>query len=149
MSRWFARSFVVAVGVSTSLPLVGACSASRSQTAVVVDAPPPPPRRTIVEPRPGYVWAEGAWVSRDDRWVWNRGTWVRARPGHLYVQGRWMRRAGRWHWVEPRWERRDRHRADRGWAELDYVRARPVFRTHDGEPRERRTGPRDRHRYRD
>jgi hypothetical protein len=146
MSRLFARSFVVAVGVSTSLPLVGACAARQVQTEVVVDAPPPPPRRTIVEHRPGHVWVEGAWVSRGNRWVWNRGTWVRARPGHLYVQGQWMRRSGRWHWVEPRWERRDRHRADRGWAELDHVRARPALREYDREPS---AGRRDRHGYSD
>jgi hypothetical protein len=129
--------------------MAGGCYVE-AQTAVVVDAPPPPPRRTIVEHRPGHVWVEGAWVSRGGRWVWSRGTWVRARPGHVYVQGLWMRRSGRWHWVEPRWQRGARHRAARrGWAELDHVRARPVLRSRVRDHRERRTVRDDRHGYRD
>ena len=105
-----ARSFLLALGVSTGAPVLGACVV-QTRGAVVVDSPPPPPRRVEIEGRPGFVWVDGVWASRGGRWVWIDGYWVRARSGHVYVQGRWTRRAGRWHWVEPRWERRGHHRA--------------------------------------
>jgi hypothetical protein len=102
--RHIVRPLLLVVALAAAAPLT-ACYV-QTRAAVVVDAPPPRVRRVQVEPRPGYLWVDGHWISRGGRWVWRDGHWVRSRPDHAYVQGRWIKRSGRWHWVEPRWERR-------------------------------------------
>jgi hypothetical protein len=56
---------------------------------------PPPPLRYEsigVAPGPGYVWLNGYWGWRGNRYVWVPGYYARP-PRHRAV------------WVEPRWER--------------------------------------------
>ena len=70
---------------------------------VEVEEEPPPPRVTYVQARPGFIWVEGRWNRRGNRWVWGEGRWERERVGYRYAPGRWERR-GRSHvWVEGRW----------------------------------------------
>ena len=69
--------------------------------------PPPPPRYGIVgvAPGPGYVWADGYWDLRGNRWTWSSGRWVRPpRRGSHWVPNEWHRdnrgryRMQRGHW---------------------------------------------------
>jgi hypothetical protein len=42
--------------------------------------PPPPPyayRERGMAPGPGYVWVDGYWALRGNRWHWMSGHWVR------------------------------------------------------------------------
>src|SRR5262245_29660570 len=60
---------------------------------VVVTKPPPPLRRetVVVSPGPGYVWVNGNWIWRGNRYVREKGRWVR--PPHARTA-----------WVAPRYE---------------------------------------------
>lgn len=70
---------------------------------VVVEEEPPPPRTVVVETRPGFIWIEGRWHRRGNRWHWEDGYWQRQRAGYVWEQGRWERR-GRGHvWVGGQW----------------------------------------------
>ncbi len=72
-------------------------------------APPPPPYEVVPAPRPGYVWAPGAYRLVNDRYVWNPGTWQQARAGYRYVPDRWERYNdnGReqWRYQASRWDK--------------------------------------------
>ena len=73
-------------------------------TLVVVEERPPPPRREV---RPavgvGFIWIDGRWDRRDNRWAWQSGRVERARSGHVWNPGRWQPR-GRGHvWIEGSW----------------------------------------------
>ena len=85
---------------------------------VEVDEEPPPPQTVVVETRPGYIWIEGRYERRGNRWVWANGRYERERSGSVWEQGRWERRGNRHVWVEGRW------RAGGG----------PVIREHRSEP---------------
>lgn len=70
---------------------------------VVVNDDPPPPRAYVAENRPGYVWVQGRWDRRGNRWEWMDGHWERERANHRWEQGRWERRNNGHVWVEGRW----------------------------------------------
>ena len=63
---------------------------------VEVEEEPPPPRATVVEIRPGFVFIQGRWDRRGNRWAWRDGYWERERAGYQWDEGRWERR-GRGH----------------------------------------------------
>jgi WXXGXW repeat (2 copies) len=96
----------------------------------VEEAPPPPPSHAVVvvEQRPGFVWVEGRYHRRGNRWDWHNGHWERQRSGHVWVQGRWERRNNRHVWVDGRWQGQGRvdHRDHRDHRRED----RPVVRDH-------------------
>jgi WXXGXW repeat (2 copies) len=70
---------------------------------VEVQEEPPPPRVVVYETRPGFIWVDGRWDRRGNRWVWRDGFWERNRNGQVWEQGRWERR-GRGHvYVSGRW----------------------------------------------
>ena len=70
---------------------------------VEVEEQPPPPRVVVVNTRPGFVWVEGRWLRRGNRWDWRDGHYERVRAGNVWVQGRWERRGRRHVWVEGHW----------------------------------------------
>ncbi len=70
---------------------------------VVVNDDPPPPRVYVPENRPGYIWVQGRWDRRGNRWEWMDGHWERERANHRWEQGRWERRNNGHVWVEGRW----------------------------------------------
>ncbi|MEZ4403069.1 MAG: hypothetical protein R3B06_23805 [Kofleriaceae bacterium] len=77
---------------------------------VVVEERPPPPRREVVVVRPGYIWVDGHWDRRGNRWLWVDGHHERARANAQWVPGRWEAR-GRGHvWIKGTWKSHD----DRG-----------------------------------
>lgn len=70
---------------------------------VEVEEAPPPPRHVVVETRPGFIFVEGRWYRRGNRWEWGEGHWERERRGQIWVGGRWERRGNRHVWVEGQW----------------------------------------------
>jgi hypothetical protein len=61
--------------------------------------PPPPPRYGIVgvAPGPGYVWTDGFWDRRGDRWAWSAGQWRRPpHRGARWVPNEWREDHGRY-----------------------------------------------------
>ena len=107
--RHLVRPLLLALAVAAAAPL-GACYV-QTRGAVVVDAPPPRARRVRVEPRPGYIWVDGFWVSQGGRWAWRDGYWVRSRPNQIYVEGRIQTRE--WTDKEGKQARTTEIRADR------------------------------------
>ena len=69
---------------------------------------PPPPRAMGVvgyAPGPGYVWIDGYWDWRGNRYnYWVPGRWERPpRRGAAWVGPHWDRRGGRHVWVRGYW----------------------------------------------
>src|SRR6478609_5441134 len=68
--------------------------------------PPPPPRHGVVgyAPGPGYVWADGFYDLRGNRWVWVPGYWVRPpRPRAVWVRPYWEPRGRGYYFHRGRW----------------------------------------------
>ena len=69
--------------------------------------PPPAPREVRSRPRnpgPGYMWVDGYWYPRNDRYVWHSGYYTR--PPYEGAQ-----------WVGPRYEGQEFHEGY--WSEND------------------------------
>lgn len=68
---------------------------------------PPRPRyeRYGRPPGPGYVWCDGYWDWRRDRWSWVGGSWRRPPSrGGAWVTGYWGQYGGRgYRWHPGRW----------------------------------------------
>src|SRR5262245_42323449 len=66
----------------------------------------PPPIRAEVRgyaPGPGYVWVDGYWGYRSNRYAWNSGYWARPpRARAVWVPGRWEHRGNRYYYREGR-----------------------------------------------
>ena len=60
--------------------------------------------------RRGYDWAPGYWnwSRSQNRHQWVAGSWVRSRPGYIYAQPAWVERGGRWQQQRGAWSRGDR-----------------------------------------
>ncbi|MEP9350067.1 hypothetical protein [Xanthobacter sp. KR7-225] len=80
---------------------------SQRPTAPSLNQPPAPRREARPAPRPGYVFVPGhwRWSSRQRRYVWEQGDWVRDRPGLRFVGPRWVLRRGEWSFVPGHWVR--------------------------------------------
>jgi hypothetical protein len=73
---------------------------------VIVAEPPPPPTTEVitVSPGPEYVWIQGYWGWRGNRWVWERGHWERPPRAHaVWVPGHYYVRDNHHHWVPGHW----------------------------------------------
>ncbi|HEX8478212.1 MAG TPA: YXWGXW repeat-containing protein [Telluria sp.] len=79
---------------------------------VVVVRQAPPAMREERQPgaRHGYVWAPGHWEWRHNRYVWNKGMYVRERRGYTYNAPTWQERDGRWEMQRGGWARGQRDR---------------------------------------
>ena len=55
---------------------------------------PPPPRQERWRPRRGYVWVDGHWDWRGNRWTWVPGRYERERRGQVYRAPRWEQQGG-------------------------------------------------------
>jgi hypothetical protein len=67
-----------------------------SQSTIIVTQAPPAPRQEVAIARPerpgaDYVWVDGYWTWRNNRYEWMSGHWVEP-PSSSAV------------WVSPRWE---------------------------------------------
>ena len=104
--RWLALGTALLTGAATSGCVArgtGVLTVTPA-TLVIVEERPPAPRREV---RPvvgvGFIWIDGRWDRRDDRWTWRTGRIERARSGHRWHPGRWQAR-GRGHvWIEGSW----------------------------------------------
>jgi hypothetical protein len=109
------RSFsTLLAAVAVSVPaLVAPALMSPSAAQITLDlnfgAPPAPRYEIVPAPRPGYVWAPGAWRPDGRQQVWQEGHWEQARPGYRYVPDRWERYTDngqeRWRHQASRWDR--------------------------------------------
>ena len=99
MIRWLAI-----LGMSAVVGLGSGC-ASRTRTAVVIEAPPAPrvERRSRM-PGKNYVWAQGHWGWSRGRHVWVPGRWIKAKKNHTWVDGYWDKRGGEWVYVKGYWD---------------------------------------------
>jgi hypothetical protein len=102
------KKFLIAAGAATlmSLGALAVPTTALADVSVSVQfGPPAPIYERVPAPRPGQVWAPGHYEYRHGRYVWNKGTWLKARPGYAYHQPRWEQRNGRWVYQQSRWDR--------------------------------------------
>jgi hypothetical protein len=85
--------------------LLSACAGGGYYASARI-GPPPPPRYGVMgyAPGPGYVWAEGFWDLRGNRWYWQQGRWMRPpRRGSVWVPNEWQNNRGRYQLRRGRW----------------------------------------------
>src|SRR5580765_597764 len=103
MSRWIFRT--AGALVFSGLFLVSPASAA-PQIYVRIG---PPARVVEVRPAPrrGYVWQDGYYRHRGNRYVWTSGRWVRPPYAQAaWSSGRWERTHRGYYWVPGHWVRR-------------------------------------------
>ena len=68
-------------------------------------APPPPQYGVVgVAPGPGFVWTDGYWGWRNNRYYWNQGRWVRPpRRGATWVRPEWRHEGNRYRFHRGYW----------------------------------------------
>lgn len=99
------KKILVAVSLAASLGSVAMPAAAQ----VYVEVAPPPPRfERVPPPRHGFVWVPGHWEGNGRRHFWVQGTWLRERPGFRYAEPAWVQQDGRWVMERGHWERGDR-----------------------------------------
>lgn len=146
MNRRSIFAFVAAAAASMFAPSLIIPAAADIELRI--DFGPPAPRyEPVPAPRPGYVWAPGAWVWSNNRHVWRAGYWVAAKPGYRYVPERWEPYTDggkqKWRYVSSSWDkdgdgipnRYDRDRDNDGIVNhADRHPNRPKDRDNDGVP---------------
>lgn len=70
---------------------------------VVTNRPSPPVYVRPIAPSPAYVWVEGDWVVRGNKYYWREGYWARARGSRAWVAGSWQSRNNGWYWRRGHW----------------------------------------------
>lgn len=106
----FLAATVISAPVALAPALVTPAAAQVEFNLSFGATPPPAPMYEVVPaPRPGYVWAPGAWHWENGRHVWSRGHWEVMRTGYRFVPDRWEKTyvSGReqWQFHPSRWER--------------------------------------------
>ena len=84
---------------------LSACAGGGYYTSARI-GPPPAPRYGVMgyAPGPGYVWAEGYWDLRGNRWAWQQGRWMRPpRRGAVWVPNEWRNNRGRYELRRGHW----------------------------------------------
>jgi WXXGXW repeat (2 copies) len=97
------RGLSIAVLIASAT--LTAC-ASRPYGYYRVPPPLPPPAYGgyRAAPGPGYVWTEGFYDLRGDRWVWVSGRYMRPpRPYSVWVPGRWEQNGHGWRFDQGHW----------------------------------------------
>ena len=95
---------LLAAVLATALTGFGA-AAHAQYTAIVSIAPPAPQYEVVPAPRAGYVWDNGHYEYRGNRYVWVQGRWLEARDGYQWEQRRWVQRGNQWQLVGGDWQR--------------------------------------------
>ena len=73
-------------------------------SAVVVrERPVEPVYVRPVNPAPGYVWVEGAWVRSGRGYVYRQGYWAKPRYGRTYQPGYWVEGRGGYYYKPGRY----------------------------------------------
>lgn len=108
------------IGLICAVMLAGLLGGAPTQARaagldIFVELTPPASRRERVRPRAGYVWVNGHYQWRGNRYVWQPGYYERARRGAVYVQPRWVQQGNRWQYQRGNWrdDRRDNRRDNR------------------------------------
>lgn len=74
------------------------------QTEILQPAPPPPRHERMPRARHGYVWSDGHWEWRGQRYDWVPGVWIAERRGYVYSRPGWSQRDGQWQMEPGRWQ---------------------------------------------
>lgn len=100
------RSLLI-LGLFGGLALMAATGCASRYGGGYYSSVPPPPARYGVQgyaPGPGYIWTDGVYLYRSNRYDWSPGRWARPpRPHAQWVPGEWNRdhrgyRLRRGHW---------------------------------------------------
>jgi hypothetical protein len=93
----------------TAVLLAGTLTACAPHYVYAYRVPPPPPQpyggaAYGYAPGPGYVWTDGFYDLRGDRWVWVQGRYMRPpHPYAVWVAPRWVETGHGWRFHEGRW----------------------------------------------
>jgi len=98
----------VKFGMTLAIGFAALTMAACGPTYVGMGVGPPPPRPVVAyrpaAPGYGYVWTDGYWDLRGDRWHWMEGRWAKPpRPHARWESGYWAPRNGRYRWHPGRW----------------------------------------------
>lgn len=104
----FKHTLLAAV-VAVTLGSAGAPASAQVGVSINV-GPPAERYEVVPAPRRGYDWRPGYWnwSPNRQRHHWVAGSWVRSRPGYVYAQPAWVENGGRWQQQRGTWNRRDR-----------------------------------------
>jgi hypothetical protein len=86
--------------------LLGTALTGCATHAYVGFGAPPPPRYGVMgyAPGAGFVWTEGYWDRRGERWEWVSGAWLRPpRARAVWVPGEWREEGHRWRFRRGYW----------------------------------------------
>lgn len=94
--------------LGATLLIVALLSFGSLNAQVVVKVRPAHPVKVKARPtkaRSGHIWVAGNWKynTRQGRYVWKEGTWLRQRPGFRYREGHWAKAKGGHRWVPGVW----------------------------------------------
>jgi len=101
------RTKILATSVLLFGTILGGCGGGYGYGYRYVTYGPPAPRyygAIGTAPGPGYVWTNGYWAWRGNRYDWMDGRWVRPPRGrHAWVDGDWRREGSGWRYREGHW----------------------------------------------
>ncbi len=102
----FALLLVTGSGCILTVDPMGGYNGAYNDGYVEVYSAPPAPRREYRSAAPGrgYVWVDGFWTWRRNRWQWVNGHWERERVGYVWVAPRYESRGGRHVYVGGGWK---------------------------------------------
>ena len=58
-----------------------------------------------MSPGPGYIWINGDWVYRGNRYQWHEGYWRRPLVNRQWQNGDWIQQGNRYRWQRGHWSR--------------------------------------------
>ena len=84
--------------------IVAAFSSCRPSAVVVTERPVSRVHVRPGYPGAGYVWVDGDWLLRGNRYVYREGYWARPSRGHSYwAPGHWKKKKHGSYWVPGYW----------------------------------------------
>ena len=98
---------------TTSSPVVVTtqpATASNAATSTIIVTQTPPPRKDVPIARPdrpssAYVWIEGFWTWRNQRYEWMSGHWAMpSTPTAQWVDPRWVKEGNGYRFYEGYWK---------------------------------------------
>ncbi len=115
-------SLVAAALALASLGTATTAASAATSISVQIGPPPAPYYEAAPAPRRGQVWLPGHWEWRGNGHTWIAGQFVRARPGYHYAQPAYVQHGNRWNYQPGYWARGERNsRGGRGDRDHDGI----------------------------